>query len=85
MRDEYDDEDEYSGDDDEPGLPWPAAGQPSHPGARRSQHNRRGVVLVVTALVAAAAGFVAVTAVRDVSAGPAARSRPPALARCSTW
>jgi hypothetical protein len=74
MRDEYED------DDDQPDLPWPAAGQPPYPGPGRGRRTRRVVLLAATAVVAATAGFLAVTAVRDVSASPAAASAPPTTA-----
>ncbi len=72
-------DDDYE-DDDQPGLPWPAAGQPPSPDPRNRQRNRRGVALAITTVVAAVAGFVVVTAVRDVSAGPAAASGSPGTA-----
>jgi hypothetical protein len=85
MPDDFDARDDHGGWEDEdvpeeddypqPELPWPAAGQPSYRDARpRRWPARYGVPLVLTAVTAAAAGFFAVIAVRDLSARPAAAS-----------
>lgn len=69
-------EDEDMPDEDDyrpPELPWPAAGQRPYPDAPpRRWPARYGVPLVLTAVIAAVAGFLAVIAVRDLSARPAA-------------
>jgi hypothetical protein len=75
MRDDFsEEEDEEAGG--QPGLPWPAAGQPPPPGPR-GQRTRKGMLLVAVALIAAAAGFLVVAAVHDVSANPAGASGSP--------
>ena len=71
MRDDFSEE-EAGG---QPDLPWPAAGPP--PPDPRSQRTRKGVLLVATALIAATAGFLVVTAVHDLSANPAGASGSP--------
>ena len=56
-----------------PELPWPAAGQQPYSDAPpRRWPARYGVALVLIAVIAAVAGFLAVIAVRDLSARPAA-------------
>jgi hypothetical protein len=56
-----------------PELPWPAVEQRSRRDAPpRRWPARYGVPLVLTAVIAAVAGFLAVVAVRDLSARPAA-------------
>jgi hypothetical protein len=83
MPDDFDARDDHGGwegedipeEDDypQPELPWPAAGQPSYRDVPpRRWPARYGVPLVLTAVIAAAAGFLAVIAVRDLSAHPAA-------------
>jgi hypothetical protein len=83
MPDDFDARDDHGGWEDEdmpeeddrrqPEPPWPAAGQPSYRDAPpRRWPARRGVALVLTAVIAAVAGFLAVIAVRDLSARPAA-------------
>jgi hypothetical protein len=57
MPDDFDARDDQPADRDAPPRRWPA---------------RYGVALVLTAVIAAAAGFLAVIAVRDLSARPAA-------------
>jgi hypothetical protein len=74
MRDDFSEEDEQEAGG-HPDLPWPAAGPP--PPEPRGQRTRKGMLLVVTALIAAAAGFLVVTAVHDVSANPASASGSP--------
>jgi hypothetical protein len=74
MRDDFSEEDEE--EDGQPGLPWPAASPPPPPGPR-GQRTRKGMLLVATAMIAAAAGFLVVTAVHDVSANPASASGSP--------
>ncbi len=83
MSDEYED-DCKDGDDDQPGLPWPSAVQPPYPDPRGRDRTHRGVLLAVTAVIAAAAGFLVVTAVRDVSASPATASATPSAAPTSS-
>lgn len=89
MRDDFDgrddddlfeDEDLFEDDRDQPGLPWPPAGQPPQPAAPpRRRRARHGVLLAVTAVIAATAGFLIVIAVRDLSASPATgQASPPA-------
>ena len=75
MSDEYNDE--YNDDDDQPGLPWPPAVQPPYPEPPGRGRTSRIILLTLTAAVAAAAGFLAVTAVRDVPSRPAAASATP--------
>lgn len=83
MPDDFDARDDHGGWDDEdmpeednyppPELPWPAAGQqPYRDAPPRRWPLRYGVTLVLTAVIAAAVGFLAVMAVRDLSARPAA-------------
>jgi hypothetical protein len=83
MPDDFDARDDHGGWEDEdmpeaddrrqPEPPWPAPGQPSYRDAPpRRWPTRRGVPLVLTAVIAAVAGFLAVIAVRDLSARPAA-------------
>ena len=63
------DEDDYP----QPEPPWPPAGLPPYRDAPpRRWPARYGVTLVLTAVIAAVAGFLAVIAVRDLSARPAA-------------
>jgi hypothetical protein len=80
--DDFDEEDEPGG----AGRPWPAPGYPpaGYPGPSGGLHRgggdraRRGLLLALTAVVAAAAGFGLVTvALRDASASPAAASPTP--------
>ena len=60
----------------QPGPPWPAAGcsltETLHRAAGPARVRRQALVL--TAVIAAVAGFLAVIAVRDLSARPAAAS-----------
>jgi hypothetical protein len=83
MPDDSDARDDHGGWEDEdmpeeddcrqPEPPWPAAGQPFYRDTPpRRWPARRGVPLVLTAVIAAVAGFLAVIAVRDLSARPAA-------------
>jgi Domain of unknown function (DUF5666) len=83
MPDDFDARDDHGGWEGEdmpeedgyrqPEPPWPAAGQPSYRDAPpRRWPARYGVPLVLTAVIAAVAGFLAVVAVRDLSARPAA-------------
>jgi hypothetical protein len=83
MPDDFDARDDHGGWEDEdipeeddypqPELPWPAAGQqPYRDAPPRRWPARYGVALVLTAVIAAAAGFLAVIAVHDLSAHPAA-------------
>jgi hypothetical protein len=83
MPDDFDVSDDHGGWEDEdmpdeddypqPEPPWPAAGlQPDRDAPPRRWPARYGVTLVLTAVIAAAAGFLAVIAVRDLSARPAA-------------
>jgi hypothetical protein len=80
MPDDFDAGDDHGGWEDEddypqPEPPWPAAGlQPYRDAPPRRWPARYGVTLVLTAVIAAAAGFLAVIAVRDLSARPAAAS-----------
>ena len=71
MRDDFREE-----EDGQPGLPWPAADPPPPP-RPRNQRMRKGMLLVATAMIAAAAGFLVVTAVHDLSASPASASGSP--------
>jgi hypothetical protein len=75
MRDDFSEEEEEAAGD-QPGLPWPATGPPPPPDPR-GQRTRKGLLLVAIALIAAAAGFLVVTAVHDVSANPASASGSP--------
>jgi hypothetical protein len=77
MRDDFSEEDEQEAGG-QPDLPWPAAGPPPPPGPR-GQLTRKGMLLIATALIAAAAGFLVVTAVHDVSANPASASGSPTI------
>jgi hypothetical protein len=83
MPDDFDASDDHGGWEDEdipdeddypqPEPPWPAAGPPPYQDAPpRRWPARYGVALVVTAVIAAAAGFLAVIAVHDLSGRPAA-------------
>jgi len=83
MPDDFDASDDHGGWEDEdipdeddypqPEPPWPAAGlQPYRDVPPRRRPARYGVTLVLTAVIAAAAGFLIVIAVRDLSAHPAA-------------
>lgn len=83
MPDDFDASDDHGGWEDEdipdqddyppPEPPWPAGGlQPYRDAPPRRWPARYGVMLVLTALIAAAAGFLAVIAVHDLSARPAA-------------
>jgi hypothetical protein len=85
MPDDFDASDDHGGweDDDvpdeddypQPEPPWPPAGpQPYRDAPPRRWPARYGVTLVLTAVIAAAAGFLAVIAVRDLSARPATAS-----------
>jgi hypothetical protein len=80
MPDDFDASDDDGGWEDEddypqPEPPWPAAGlQPYRHAPPRRWPARYGVTLVLTAVIAAAAGFLAVIAVRDLPARPAAAS-----------
>ena len=85
MPEDFDASDGHSGWEDEdmpdedhypqPEPPWPADGRPLHRDAPpRRWPARYGVTLVLTAVIAAAAGFLAVIAVRDLSARPTAAS-----------
>ena len=57
----------------QPEPPWSAVGRPAYRDAPpRRWPARYGVPLVLTAVIAAVAGFLAVIAVRDLSARPAA-------------
>ena len=83
MPDDFDARDDHRGWEDEdtpeeddcrqPEPPWPRPAEQSYRDAppRRSPA-LRGVPLVLTAVIAAVAGFLAVIAVRDLSARPAA-------------
>jgi hypothetical protein len=68
--------DEYNDDDDRPDLPWPAVPPPNPEPPGRSRTSKI-ILLTLTAVVAAAAGFLVVTAVRDVSATPATANATP--------
>jgi hypothetical protein len=83
MPDDFDARDDHGGWEDEdipeeddyrpPELPWPAAGQRPYDNAPpRRWPARYGVPLVLTAVLAAVAGFLVVIAVHDLSAQPAA-------------
>jgi hypothetical protein len=83
MPDDFDASDDHGGWEDEdmpdeddypqPEPPWPDAGlRPYRDAPPRRWPARYGVTLVLTAVIAAAAGFLAVIAVRDLSARPAA-------------
>jgi hypothetical protein len=76
--DDYDDD--HDGQREQPGpvLPWPHQGPPAYPAAPRGRPARAGLLLAITALIATAAGFLIVTAVRDISASPAAAAGPTA-------
>jgi hypothetical protein len=74
MRDDFSEEEEE--EEGQPGLPWPAADPPPPPGPP-SQRMRKSLLLVATALIAAGAGFLVVTAVHDLSANPASASGSP--------
>jgi Domain of unknown function (DUF5666) len=87
--DEFDDLDDFDDDDDEPAGPgrgWPAPGYPpgdpgSPPNGRHrggGNGTRRGWLLALTAVVAAAAGFGVVAAtLHEVTGSPAAASATP--------
>lgn len=70
-------DDDETDDDDQPGLPWPPAGQPPYPDPGRGRRTR--VVLPwVIAVIAGAAGFgVVAAALHDLSAAPAASGSTP--------
>ncbi|MFZ0078897.1 MAG: hypothetical protein WAL13_07315, partial [Trebonia sp.] len=69
----WEDEDMPDGDYPQPEPPWPPAGLlPYRDAPPRRWPARYGVTLVATAVIAAVAGFLAVIAVRDLSARPAA-------------
>jgi hypothetical protein len=82
MPDDFDARDDHGGWEDEdipdeddyrpPELPWPAGQQPYGDAPPRRWPARYGVPLVLTAVIAAVAGFLVVIAVRDLSARPAA-------------
>ena len=83
MPDDFDASDDHGGWEDEdipeeddyrpPELPWPAAGQQPYSDAPpRRWPARYSVALVLTAVIAAVAGFLVVIAVRDLSGRPAA-------------
>jgi hypothetical protein len=84
MPDDFDASDDHGGWDDEdvpdedypqPEPPWAAAGpQPYRDVPPRRWPARYGVTLVLTAVIAGAAGFFAVIVVRDLSTHPAAAS-----------
>jgi hypothetical protein len=85
MPDDFDASDDHGGWEDEdvpdeddypePEPPWPAVGLlPYRDAPQRRWPARYGVTLVLIAVIAAAAGFLAVIAVRDLSARPAAAS-----------
>jgi hypothetical protein len=73
MRDDFDNFDDFEGETE------PAAGPP-HADPAPDRRPRRAITVAVTALVAAAAGFLVTTAVRDTSAAPAAATSPPPAA-----
>ncbi|MFZ0166197.1 MAG: hypothetical protein WAL12_21660, partial [Trebonia sp.] len=76
MPDDFDASDDHGGWEDEdipdedypqPEPPWPPAGlQPYRDAPPRRWPARYGVTLVLTAVIAAVAGFLAVIAVRDL-------------------
>ena len=68
--------DEYNDDDDRPDLPWPAV-PPPYPEPPGRSRTSKIILLTLTAAVAAAAGFLVVTAIRDVSATPATANATP--------
>jgi hypothetical protein len=83
MPDDFDASDDHGGWEDEdipeeddyrpPELPWPPVGpQPYSDAPPRRWPARFGVALVLTAVIAAVAGFLIVIAVRDLSGRPAA-------------
>ena len=84
MPDDFDASDDHGGWEDEdipeeddyrpPELPWPAGQHHYGDAPPRRWPTRYGVALVLTAVVAAAAGFLVVIAVRDLSGHPAAAS-----------
>jgi hypothetical protein len=76
MSDQYND-DEYDDDDDRPDLPWPPAVPPPYPEPPGRSRTSKIILLTLTAAVAAAAGYLVVTAIRDVSASPATASATP--------
>jgi hypothetical protein len=76
MSDQYND-DEYDDDDDQPDLPWPPAVPPPYPPPPGRGRTSRIILLTLTAAVAAAAGFLVVNAIRDVSASPATAGATP--------
>jgi len=79
--DDFDDFDDDHDDDDGPGHPWPAPGYP--PGAPgQPPHGwhggaRRGWLLALTAVVAAACGFGVVVVALHETAGPAGAGAAP--------
>jgi hypothetical protein len=74
--------DEYNDDDDRPDLPWPAV-PPPYPEPPGRSRTSKIILLTLTAVVAAAAGFLVVTAVRDVSATPATANATPSATASS--
>jgi hypothetical protein len=81
MSDQYND-DEYD-DEDRPDLPWPPAVPPPYPEPPGRSRTSKIILLTLTAAVAAAAGYLVVTAIRDVSASPATASATPSTAPTS--
>jgi hypothetical protein len=79
MHDRFDDRDDQDVTEaTRPEAPWPAGGEPP-----RRPRQRYRVALILTAVLAAGAGYLVVTAVRDVTGSPAAASpsaSPPAAA-----
>lgn len=76
MPDDMPEEDDYR----RPELPWPAGQRPYPPAPTRNRPARYGVLLLLTAVIATGAGFLAVIAVRDLSASPAAAASAPPTA-----
>jgi hypothetical protein len=75
MSDQYNDD--HDDDDDQPDLLWPPPVQPPYPQPPGRSRTSKIIAMTLTAAVAAAAGFLVVTAVRDVSASPATASGTP--------
>jgi len=70
MHDKFDDRDDQDVTEaTRPEAPWPAGGKPP-----RRPRRRYLAALILTAVLAAAAGYLVVTAVRDVTGSPAAAS-----------
>jgi hypothetical protein len=70
MHDQFDDRDDQDVTEaTRPGTPRPAGGEPP-----RRPRQRYRAALILTAVLAAAAGYLVVTAVRDVTDSPAAAS-----------